>query len=225
MLKRLMMAGMLIAAVFSSRGARVFYQSGAAARSYQIPVTADQVGHTATFLGCAQRFNDNYLHIVIYLTDPEGTRLGQTILDTKVTASISLIKTMQLIEGNYVLAETGNGDDPTRGEMVMATAIDWDAPGDDIGNLQQEWNQMLDDLKDELSGELDSKTAELQGKITELQKQLNDAISKHDADQAAILKKIEEFQKEISALETELKARISELEKAKGELQAELSRQ
>ena len=35
MLKRLMMAGMLIAAVFSSRGARVFYQSEGAARSYR----------------------------------------------------------------------------------------------------------------------------------------------------------------------------------------------
>ena len=221
MLKHSLLATALTGIMLCSHGARVFYQSEEAARSYQIPVTADQVGHTATFLGCAQRFNDNYLHIVIYLTDPEGTRLGQTILDTKVTASISLIKTTQLIEGNYVLAETGNGDDPTRGEMVMATAIDWDAPGDDIGNLQEEWNQMLDDLKDELSGELDSRTAELQGKITELQKQLNDAISKHDADQAAILKKIEEFQKEISTLETELKARIAELEKAKGELQAE----
>ena len=76
MLKRLMMAGMLVAAVLCSHGARVFYQSEGTARSYQIPVTADQVGHTATFLGCAQRFNDNYLHIVIYLTDPEGTRLG-----------------------------------------------------------------------------------------------------------------------------------------------------
>lgn len=140
MLKHSLLTTALTGIMLCSHGARVFYQSEGAARSYQIPVTADQVGHTATFLGCAQRFNDNYLHIVIYLTDPEGTRLGQTILDTKVTASISLIKTTQLIEGNYVFAETGNGDDPTRGEMVMATAIDWDAPGDDIGNLQESWN-------------------------------------------------------------------------------------
>ena len=160
-----LLTSLLLGAAPGSQAAKVFFISEGSARSFTIPASAAQVGHTATFMACAERMNDNYLHIVIYLIDPEGTRIGQVIMDTKVTASVSLIKTTRLIEGNYTVSETGNGDNPNNGEIVMATAVDWDEPGDDITHLQEDWNRSLEDLRNELNGTLNTQTEALNQKI------------------------------------------------------------
>ena len=217
-----LLTSLLLGAAPGSQAAKVFFISEGSARSFTIPASAAQVGHTATFMACAERMNDNYLHIVIYLIDPEGTRIGQVIMDTKVTASVSLIKTTRLIEGNYTVSETGNGDNPNNGEIVMATAVDWDEPGDDITHLQEDWNRSLEDLRNELNGTLNTQTEALNQKIAELQKKLDDAIAGHDADQAAILKKIADYEKELEKLGDDLNDKIAVVEKEQDDFQDRL---
>lgn len=217
-----LLTSLLLGAAPGSQAAKVFFISEGSARSFTIPASAAQVGHTATFMACAERMNDNYLHIVIYLIDPEGTRIGQVIMDTKVTASVSLIKTTRLIEGNYTVSETGNGDNPNNGEIVMATAVDWDEPGDDITHLQEDWNHSLEDLRNELNGTLNTQTEALNQKLAELQKKLDDAIAGHDADQAAILKKIADYEKELEKLGDDLNDKIAVVEKEQDDFQDRL---
>lgn len=213
---------------------------------------AQSIGHQVTFMMTATGHNnstENDGRIQIYLFDnytptelEKGTFLpyvanqlaftfdktGAGVID--VGATTTLTHTMTVTQQNSVnlslFVHTGylHFDREDRPFYYTYSVIDWDQDGTDIDDIQQQLNQSLDEMKDELNGKIDTETRKLQDQISNLQKALNDAIGDHDRDQAELLKKIEEYKKELADSISGLQQKLSELEAKQAEHLKELEK-
>lgn len=155
-------------------------------------------------------------------------KTGAGVID--VGATTTLTHTMTVTQQNSVnlslFVHTGylHFDREDRPFYYTYSVIDWDQDGTDIDDIQQQLNQSLDEMKDELNGKIDTETRKLQDQISNLQKALNDAIGDHDRDQAELLKKIEEYKKELADSISGLQQKLSELEAKQAEHLKELEK-
>ena len=120
-----------------------------------------------------------------------------------------LNRTLVLQEGTYSITLDGKSEKDVIAKTESILVICWDCAGDDATILQQELTGQLDNLRQELNGKIDTETRKLQDQISNLQKALNDAIGDHDRDQAELLKKIEEYKKELADSVSGLRQKLS----------------
>ncbi len=152
------------------------------------------------------------------LYHPNGTELS-TSTSFYVTAGDSAAADMFPFLYTGALSQAGTysfrlGNTYDQKIIKSYICIVWDAQGDDLTALQTQLNADLNALRNELTGALNTKTAELQSQINTLQTQLNDAITKHNTDQAALLKQIQDFKNEINNLAADLQYNVARLERA-----------
>ncbi len=193
--------------------------------NYTIP--QEYVGHTASFMCTAYRYANRCV-CRINITDPSGNIIASQATESDDDSSdnkhgsTSVIITTVLKAGTYKFREQGTGTADDRGYMTSVQIIDWDQQGEDVTRLQIDINKTIDDLRKELEGELKTKAAEMQAEIDGLKKGLNDALNKHDADQAALIRRIEDHERQITELITDLQYNLARLERQQAEYLAQL---
>ena len=184
------------------------------ATTANVTIPQEYVGMTASFLATGYGYQGgSNMGFSMTLYHPNGTAL-MTSKSAYVTAGSDAAYDMFPFLYTGTLTQAGVysfrlGDTYDQKRILSFLCIIWDAQGDDISTLQNNLTSEINDLRGELSGEINTKTAALQGQINTLQTKLNEAILKHNTDQNALLKEIENLKMQISALETDLRTRIA----------------
>lgn len=197
------------------------------ATTANVTIPQEYVGMTASFLATGYGYQGgSNMGFSMTLYHPNGTAL-MTSKSAYVTAGSDAAYDMFPFLYTGTLTQAGVysfrlGDTYDQKRILSFLCIIWDAQGDDISTLQNNLTSEINDLRGELSGEINTKTAALQGQINTLQTKLNEAILKHNTDQNALLKEIENLKMQISALETDLRTRIASLEQQQSSYLAQL---
>ena len=192
-----------------------------------ISIPQEYAGMNATFMMLSSGYGDN-VYLQANFLSPSGANLKEMKghFDNEggaLEGFLVLTMTTKLQQGSYQINLSVTYSLSSSWHRVKSFyCIVWDAKGDDLSDLQAQLNGELDQLRNELNGTINTKTAALQSQINALQTQLNEAIAKHEADQAALLKEIETLKMQISALETDLRTRISLLEQQQAGYLAQL---
>ena len=192
-----------------------------------VTIPQDYVGMTATFIATGYGYQGgSNMGFSMTLYHPNGTELS-TSTSFYVTAGDSAAADMFPFLYTGALSQAGTysfrlGNTYDQKIIKSYICIVWDAQGDDLTALQTQLNADLNALRNELTGALNTKTAELQSQINTLQTQLNDAITKHNTDQAALLKQIQDFKNEINNLAADLQYNVARLEREQAEYLAQL---
>ena len=192
-----------------------------------ISIPQEYAGMNATFMMLSSGYGDN-VYLQANFLSPSGVNLKEMKghFDNEggaLEGFLVLTMTTKLQQGSYQINLSVTYSLSSSWHRVKSFyCIVWDAKGDDLSDLQAQLNGELDQLRNELNGTINTKTAALQSQINALQTQLNEAIAKHEADQAALLKEIETLRMQISALETDLRTRISLLEQQQAGYLAQL---
>ena len=221
----------ILAFGISCRGAKVLYQAEELlnpTNSFVIP--RECAGHTATVWAVCYKQGEN-IKLIVTLYGPDGQAIGVSEANynnkyenTSKKTQCVLNRTLVLQEGTYSITLDGKSEKDVIAKTESILVICWDCAGDDATILQQELTGQLDNLRQELNGKIDTETRKLQDQISNLQKALNDAIGDHDRDQAELLKKIEEYKKELADSVSGLQQKLSELEAKQAEYLSELEK-
>ncbi len=217
---------LLMIAGVNSFAAKIIY-GNPASQSADIAIPAEYVGMTASFIatGYGHQGGSN-MGFSMTLYHPDGRALMNTPShyitagDSSATDMFPFLYTETISQAGTYSFRLENTYDQKK--IMSFLCIIWDAPGDDLTALQSQLNMDLDALRNDLNGELNTRTAELEGQIGTLQTQLNDLIIKHDSDQAALLKQIQDFKDEIHSLVAELQYNVARLERQQAEYLAQL---
>ncbi|MDD5596454.1 MAG: hypothetical protein PHV82_00830, partial [Victivallaceae bacterium] len=216
----------LMTAGINSFAAKIIY-GNPSSTSADISIPDEYVDMTASFIATGYGFQGgSNMGFSMTLYNPDGTALMNstshyvTAGDSSAADMFPLLYTGTLSKAGTYNLRLENTYDQKR--ILSFLCVIWDAAGDDLVVLQNQLNTNLDDLRNELNGELNTQTAALQDQINALQTQLNDVITKHDTDQAALLKQIQDFKSEINFLVSELQLNLARLERQQAEYLAQL---
>ncbi len=207
---------------------KIIYSAGVSGKNISFKFPAECVGHKATIWAIGFKRGEN-ITVTLTLKNPAGVTISTATShynnkysNNSKTEQAILNFTFTAAAGSYSLALGGGSESENVAQISNTLVICWGCPGEDITTIRTELITEVNDLRGELEGVVNTKMAELQGQVSSLQTQLNDAIARHNADQAELLRQIEDLQHKIAALETDLLAKIAVLEQQSSNYLAQL---
>lgn len=222
-----LLALMMLAGV-NCFASKIIYHSGVAGKSVAFNFPAECVGHQATIWAIGFKRGEN-ITVTLTFKDPSGATISTATSqynnqysNNSKTEQAILNFTFPVAAGSYTLELEGNSESENIAQISDTLVICWECPGEDITAIRTELTTEIDDLRNELEGTVDTKIAGLQNQVDSLQAQLNEAIAKHNTDQAELLKQIQVFKNEISNLAADLQYNVARLEQAQAECLAQL---
>ncbi len=227
--KRILMIFCLLAmGIYTHAAHVVFSAKSQTATTTVIPVKDCCDGHQGSIWGLAYKQGEN-ITVMLTLYDPAGTLLMQSQThynnryssnDKKEQCSLELTFTMK--KGNYQLVRGGSSEQELVSVTESILLICWDCAGNDVTELQNDFTKLETELRNEIEGKINTKTNELEQEIDALKKQLQDAIGDSAGDQAELIKRIENYERQISTLVSELELISSRLESQRTEYLTQL---
>ncbi len=189
----------------------------------RVTIPEEYEGYTITLAFFGGAWVDDDAPGVFYLYNPNNQAMSSQVLragDHQIEGTVAFYTKTKAIPGNYYISYR----EWCRFMRIQSFyAIVWDAPGDDLERIQEDLNQQITDLRDELTGTLDYRLGQMQDEIDALRKQLNEAIQKNEEDHAALIRRIEDHEREIKTLITEFQFNLARLERQQADFLAQLT--